>query len=256
MTDPGAAAVPDPASREIVRAAARSHEPDRYLAALLAPRRARADLIALAAFAGEVARIPAAVSEPMIGLIRLQWWRDSIAAITPGMATGNPVADALGETVVRRGLDRALLLRVVDQHADTLSEVPADEASLPPAFVRDVDGALFTLAADCLEAPRSPERDAALAAGARGYGIARLLVAHPALPVAELAGEARQAAAEFRSLARAQPRVLATACLPVALVEPYLRVLDARGEDPGQRIAGLTPFVRVWALWWAHRFGV
>lgn len=255
MTPPGAAAVLDPASREIVRVAARSHEPDRYLAALLAPRRARADLIALAAFAGEVARIPAAVSEPMIGLIRLQWWRDSIAGLAPGVATGNPVADALAEAVVRRGLDRALLLGVVERHADTLSEAPVDEATVPAAFVRDVDGALFTLAADCLEVPRNPEREAAVAAAARGYGLARLLVAHPDLPAADLAGEARRAAAEFRSLARAQPRALRTACLPVALVEPYLRGLDSRGDDSRQRAAGITPFARVWRLWWAHRFG-
>ena len=46
---------------EAVRAAARSLDRDRYLAALLSPRSARSDLIALAAFMGEVARIPLTV---------------------------------------------------------------------------------------------------------------------------------------------------------------------------------------------------
>ena len=55
-----------------VREAARSLEPDRYLSALLAPLAAREDLITLAAFLGEAARVPAIVSEPMIGEIRLQ----------------------------------------------------------------------------------------------------------------------------------------------------------------------------------------
>ena len=79
--------------REAVRAAARELDYDRYLAALLAPRRARDDLMALAAFHGEIARIPLTVREPAIGDIRLQWWRDALR--TPaGTATGNPVADA------------------------------------------------------------------------------------------------------------------------------------------------------------------
>ena len=68
------------AGTDVVRTAARAFERDRYLAALLSPRGVREDLLALAAFAGELARIPAFVSEPMVGEIRLQWWRDAIRA--------------------------------------------------------------------------------------------------------------------------------------------------------------------------------
>jgi hypothetical protein len=53
---------------DAVAAAARLGEFDRYLAALLAPPSARADLLALAAFASEVARVPFIVTgEPAIG---------------------------------------------------------------------------------------------------------------------------------------------------------------------------------------------
>ena len=89
---------------EVVRIAARAFERDRYLAALLAPRTLRDDLIAIAAFAGEIGRIPTMVSEPMIGRIRLQWWRDVIDA--GDRATGNPVADALNTSTARHTLPR------------------------------------------------------------------------------------------------------------------------------------------------------
>ena len=69
---------PDPTTVDVVTIAARAHERDRYLAALLGPRPIRRDLIALAAFAGEVGRIPAFVTEPMMGRIRLQWWRERL----------------------------------------------------------------------------------------------------------------------------------------------------------------------------------
>ena len=56
----------------------RAHNPDRYLTALMAPRRVRGSLMALYAFNAELARIPALVSEPALGEIRLQWWRDAV----------------------------------------------------------------------------------------------------------------------------------------------------------------------------------
>ena len=69
---------------------------DRYLADLFAPARGAPHLFALHAFNAEVARVRDAVSEPTLGEIRLQWWRDAIAS---GDGGGNPVAAALIETI-------------------------------------------------------------------------------------------------------------------------------------------------------------
>jgi hypothetical protein len=67
------------ANLEAVRASARLNAPDRYYAALFAPAAVRDDLIALAAFCGEIARIGRQVSEPVMGEIRITWWRDPCA---------------------------------------------------------------------------------------------------------------------------------------------------------------------------------
>ena len=73
----------------------RAADPDRYLSMLYAPQDRRADLLALYAFNAEVAGIRDRVSEPMPGEIRLQWWRDVIAAPDPAVAAaGNPLAEA------------------------------------------------------------------------------------------------------------------------------------------------------------------
>lgn len=54
---------------------------DRYLTILAAPDRLRPALAVLAAFNLELAKVSDTVSEQMLGLIRLQWWRDALTEI-------------------------------------------------------------------------------------------------------------------------------------------------------------------------------
>lgn len=52
-------------------------DPDRWLTTLFAPDASRPGLFALYAFNAEIARARESVSQPMIGQIRLQWWREA-----------------------------------------------------------------------------------------------------------------------------------------------------------------------------------
>ena len=92
------------------RRIARETDPDRSIAASFAPREARADLFALYAFNAELARVAELVSEPGLGAIRLQWWREAIERAANGEASGHPVADAIGNLIRRRDLSRASAL--------------------------------------------------------------------------------------------------------------------------------------------------
>lgn len=56
-------------------------DPDRYLASLFAPYAARPGIWAILAFNQDIARVRDSVTDPTLGLIRLQWIRDQIAAI-------------------------------------------------------------------------------------------------------------------------------------------------------------------------------
>jgi len=67
----------------------------RYLCALTVPRSKRDAVLTLLAFDQEISKIPGAVSEPMLGRIRLQWWLEALPAMAKGQAPAHPVAQGL-----------------------------------------------------------------------------------------------------------------------------------------------------------------
>ena len=106
----------------------RSQQPERYLATLFAPAAAREALFALYAFDHEIGKVRQVVSEPMAGLIRLQWWRDALAAAEP---PAHPVARALHEALGGFSLERARLEGAIDARERELEDTPpADLAAL------------------------------------------------------------------------------------------------------------------------------
>ena len=124
----------------------RRFDRDRYMAALFAGGGTRTDLLALYAFNLELAKIREVVREPMMGLIRLQWWRDCIAEIYAGNARRHQVAQPLAAAVARRGLPRESFERLIDsREADMDGGAPADLAALG-AYAESTGGTLLELA--------------------------------------------------------------------------------------------------------------
>jgi phytoene synthase len=109
----------------------REHDPDRYLATLFAPADAREALFALYAFDHEIARVRRVVSEPMAGLVRLQWWREALDAITADQPPAHPVVEAVHARWDRFAPLRPRLEAAIDAREQELSaEPPADLAEL------------------------------------------------------------------------------------------------------------------------------
>jgi phytoene synthase len=280
-----------PGNADAIAAAARSGEPDRYLAALLSPAPVRAALLALAAFAAEIGRVPfIAASEPTIGEIRLQWWREVLGPDRAQALTGSPVADALQTAAARYELSRSRLDDMIDARAlDISGEVLPDDAALRDHLWKS-EGVPFALAARIL-APDVPaeEVDSAAAACGHAYGLARLLMrlprslshGHMPLPqsrldsagvtqddllaarasagvaglLAGLRGECRAAHVTSRQHVANLPRKIRAAFLPLALVEPYLRALERPGRDPLRGAVEIVPLVRVCRILTAHWLG-
>jgi 15-cis-phytoene synthase len=275
---------------ETVAASARAGDPDRYLAALLAPPAARDGLLALAAFSAELGRIGHLVTrEPMMGEIRLQWWRDALQPANPSARTGNPVADALLDAMAGHSLPAPLLLGMIDAHASDLRPEPFPTEGALTAYLAGSEGAQFTLAAHVLGelAPGRPDLEVASAAAGLAYGLVRLLLGLPhalarglsPLPrarlehagIADLASEADPAkiamlmqdlrAKVLRNLEAARqhvanlPRPTRVAFLPLALVEPYLRALEKPGQNPLRDVAEIAPLQRIWRIGRAHWLG-
>ena len=149
MADESPSTVESSENWDEILSLARTHQYDRYLAATLSPWSARADLIILAAFAGEMRRIPWTVSDPTIGMIRLQWWRDCLTA-GASAATGNPLADALNDVVARHQLPSGLLIGHIDaQELELYADLIEDLDRVRLHFIKR-EGALFQLVARVL----------------------------------------------------------------------------------------------------------
>jgi phytoene synthase len=258
----------DASSEAVVRDTARADDRDRYLAALLAPRSARADLITLTAFLGEIARIPELVNEPMMGEIRLQWWRDILESGRSEASSGSPVADALLDTIARQRLPLEWFHALLEARSRELTPnaFSPEEEDLD-SYLDATDGTAFRLAARILAGEGEAGSETLRAAG-RAWGRIRLLRGLPAAlakgrsPLSLAAADwdaatgpvlegARAWLQEARSRLPEAPEAVLPAVLPLALVEPYLKALQRLGPDIARVKADISPLTRVWRLWWA-----
>ncbi len=140
----------------------RSLDSDRYVTALFAPASRRADLLALYAFNLELARSREAVSEPALGRIRLQWWRDAIAECYEGGARRHQVIQPLAAAIKRHGLSRHLFERIIDTREVDFDPSPLERLEHLVAYADATSGALNLLALEVLGArDRSHEQAAA-----------------------------------------------------------------------------------------------
>lgn len=280
---PGDASPGSDAARDAVITSARTHAPDLYAAALLAPAEARSDLIVLAAYLGEVRRIPLVVRDVTLALIRLQWWRDVLTAPVEGGRTGHPVADAFLDVMKRRSVPMALATSPLDASEAELATDPLDEPAFR-AYLDDAGGAVIRMAAHVLGHTESGPAGAYLDAAGHAIAAAGLAASLPfhirsgRLPAAAsmlsgltdfrsseaasrtavaavtdaLIGRAEKDYASVRRLAADAPRAARAAALPVALVPHYVKAVQRPGRDCLRDVPEISPLRRMWFLWLAH----
>ena len=265
----------------------RAHDRPRYYATLFTPASARADLFALYGFAAEIARIPDLVSEPMLGEIRLAWWREALAPGNDAVSGGgmSPAARSLKKIIARHSLPLAPFEALIAARS-------GDLYSNPPASMADVEGrlgetesALFQLAA-IVSGSAGP--DSAEAAGHAGiaYGLARqlarfaeerargraVLPAHllaqeeltvvelfaaeppPALTkvISAMARFARHHLRNARERLAEMPPAARLAFLPLVVVEPLLKRIDQMDDDILSRPAGISDLETLCRIAWAR----
>jgi phytoene synthase len=151
-------------------------DPDRRLAALFAPAETRDALLALYAFNHEIARIPESVSEPLIGEMRLTWWREAIEALyaDPPKPRRHDVLEALAP--LAGPLPQAEMLALIESRRDDLEAAGPDTLAAVEAQVGARAGGLMRLALRLA----APGADIELAEPAgRAWGLVGLLRAFP-----------------------------------------------------------------------------
>jgi NADH dehydrogenase [ubiquinone] 1 alpha subcomplex assembly factor 6 len=270
-----------------LRAALRRHDPDRYLTLLFAPADRRTALTALYAFNFEIAKIREVVHEPLIGRIRLQWWREAIDEIYRDAAPRrHEVVEPLAEAIKRFELTRYHFDRLIDSREADLDPEPPGSLAALETYAEESSGRLVLLALEILGA-----RDAASQEAGRHVGIAwaltgllralptHLRLRHAVLPADEVAAAGLDTAATLALAAtpalaaiskriadRARhhlsaacsgklPRTAIPALLPAALARPHLRRLARVGHNPLDPALALPDGMASWRLAAAAVFG-
>ncbi|ACK51775.1 Squalene/phytoene synthase [Methylocella silvestris BL2] len=265
----------------------RRDDPDRWLASLFLPEGKRRYAHALYAFSLEIARVREVVSEPMLGEIRFQWWREALEQPDREDVRANPVAAAVTDVLVRFDLPSEHLLQLIDARQFDLFDDPMQSVDELEAYARATSSNLFCLTPMILE-PETPSSGFGAAShGGTAYALTGLLRAFPwhaargqcyvpldilrrhglerADAVSGRASPALLAALEeFRALARSHLEIFLTrieglpdlarpAFLPICLCEPYLRLMEGKCYDPFKTNVVLPQWRRQWALWRAAK---
>ena len=112
----------------------------------------RPRLAALFAFQVELRRIPALVSEPPLGEIRLQWWREALDEIAAGGSVRrHPVVEALARSAQFDSGRRTEAERLIDGRARLLYQPKMTSLADYHEFVREAESPLATLALSLTE---------------------------------------------------------------------------------------------------------
>jgi len=244
----------------------RRYDPDRYLPTLLLPADAREALFALYAFDHEIGKVRHVVSQPMAGLIRLQWWRETLDEIALGQPRrAHHVAEALARVASGFPLPLDRLHAAIDARERELEPEPPPSLDALERHLEATSSGITLAALDILGASSAPAlevgRRAGLAWGLAdtvrsiaadaGSGLVRLPDATMrrhgvdaeslargeagdglAGLVREIAGHARAHLRAARRHRGAVPKTALPALWPALLAEDYLKRLARAGHDP------------------------
>lgn len=224
----------------------READRDRYLATLLAPQEKQDGLFSLYAFAAEIARIPLLVSEPALGEIRMQWWLDTLDAISRGEAVDHPVAQSLRDVVLAHKLPVEPLQNLIEARKFDLYADQFPTAKELEGYLGETESVLMQLAAIVLDPAKAVLASAAIGSAGVAFGLARLLARDslpgkflpPGATKESLRGLAVKRLAEARQ--QSIPGQVFPAVLPVALTELYLKGMPSALQ-------------RQWVLWRASK---
>lgn len=208
-------------------------DPERWLSSrFISDPDKRADVVAIYAYDHELARAPKVASNPLLGEIRLTWWREVLdEAYGDRPVRHHPTALGLAQAIERRGLPREPLEAMIDARYRELDPAPMNLADALE-WADGTGGAAARAAALVLDA--KADLSAAGQAG-KAWAIGRLMA------TAGMEGEAAQAAlAETLAAARG----VSVAAFP-AVAHATLARIRAQGRRPSDLETRLRLFLAV-----------
>lgn len=153
----------------------RQGDRDRWLCALFAPEHGRSAVLALGAFNLELAAIRESVREPHMALIRLQWWRETVAGCAAGTPRRHPVAIALARLLAERPAIEPSLQQMIDAREKDIEEVPFLAPADLRAYAEATSGALARATILALDEGAGPRAQGAALALGCGWALVGVL---------------------------------------------------------------------------------
>jgi phytoene synthase len=233
-----------------VAALVRRHDRDRFQTVLFAPAARREALFALYAFNYEIARVRESVAQPTLGRIRLQWWRERIAAAFDGGPVGRHiVVEPLKDVIRELALTRAHFDRLVDARERDLDDEPLGTLAALEDYAEASSARLVHLALEILGVRDPVAGECGLHVGI-AYSLAGLLRAMPFqarigrrfIPT-DIAARTGLTEQDYRAL-RGTPGLRAATAELAAAASGHLDAARAhRGKIPGSALPALLPAV-------------
>ena len=156
----------------------RRFDHDRFMTVIFAPAAIRENLFALYAFNIEIAKVSEVVTEPLIGQMRLQWWRDTLDRLYAGETVAHEVARPLGAAIVAAKLDRDHFDRLIDTREFDIDRTPPANFAALRSYAEGTSAPLLALALQIAGAGRSAAADIAASVGS-AWALTGLLRAVP-----------------------------------------------------------------------------
>lgn len=207
----------------------KQRDEDRWLAAQYANENDCRRLLALYALQCELRRVPSAVSEPALGEIRLQWWREAFDEMRGDKPVrAHPVVEELDAAGFGDARFADAVDAVIDAHARPLYGEGFGDIDDLSTWLGKTDGAVDALALAALSQDTDADSDASSAIVDAGAGFALAREGRALAP--SLAGEIREKAFSFASTARPALKAVAgpaaPAILHLCLTREYARRID------------------------------
>lgn len=269
----------------------RRYDRERYVTALFADARRRDALLALYAFNLELARTPDSVSEPMLGEIRLQWWREAVAEIFEARPRRHEVVAALASAVTGRPDLRSELEALIDARTADLYETRYADLDELESYLDTTSGRVVRLALAVLGIDPEDSVNAAARQVGIGFGLAGVIRALPFhirqrrvyLPedllaqqglsrddvlagrgaerlspiISKLARIGQQHLKDARAVRGRVPAGATAALLPATLADRHLAQFAEHGRPADTQIVNLVPpwqILRLAAKAWRGRY--
>jgi NADH dehydrogenase [ubiquinone] 1 alpha subcomplex assembly factor 6 len=265
-----------------VAAVVRRHDRDRYQTALFAPAARREALFALYAFNYEIARVGESVTQPTLGHVRLQWWRENIAALYGSSPVRrHPIVEKLAGAVREYRLSRHHFDHLIDARENDLEDDPPANLEVLEKYAEGTSSRLIYLALESLGASEPITLRAARHVGI-AFALSGMLRALPIRPptqrpfvpadltaryrldqrdaqqmpsspalqaiVADIARLAHSHLNEARRARSSVPRAALPALLPAKIADQSLVRLRRAAYDPFDPALQRTDPLQIWRL--------